>query len=140
MQLLSNLTQPQDAVDDADASPARAAARPLAVAAAIASVCIAWAALMNPAAAAETSAAERSEPGVATKVEGAVTHGAHAAASGVERGARAAASGVERGAQATARVARKGVSAAASGVARGARATGNAADRVAHKVAPAASN
>lgn len=90
------------------------------------------------------------EGGVVQKVEGAVSRGAHAAASGVERGVKAAANGIERGAKATGRAVDRGVSAAASGVARGAkaaasgvergaRATGNAVASVANKVSPAAS-
>jgi len=45
-------------------------------------------------------------PSVVGKVEKAIAHGAHAAASGVERGAKAAARGIEHGATATANAAK----------------------------------
>jgi hypothetical protein len=78
-----------------------------------------------PALAEETpgSSAATAEPGVVQRVEGAVTRGVKAAASGVEVGARAAASGVQRG-----------VKAAAHGVEVGAKATAEVASSVASKV------
>jgi hypothetical protein len=68
------------------------------------------------------------------KVEGAVEHGAHAAASGVERGVHAAARGIKHGAKATARGIDRGAHAAARGVKHGAEATGKAVHKAANKV------
>jgi hypothetical protein len=88
-----------------------------------------------PARADEAAAANTAQPGVVQRVEGAVTHGAKAAASGIERGVKAAASGIERGAKAAASGVQRGVKAAAHGVEVGAKATAEVAGSVAGKVA-----
>jgi hypothetical protein len=90
--------------------------------------------------ASETPAAS-SAPPLLQRVEGAITRGAHAAASGVERGAKATARAVERGAPAAALHAAGRSLHAVGSAARGAEATGNAVRRVANKVeGPAAAS
>ncbi|MFM2067983.1 MAG: hypothetical protein RLZZ584_2892 [Pseudomonadota bacterium] len=80
------------------------------------------------------------EPGVIQRVEGAITRGVKAAASGVERGAKAAAHGVEVGAKAAASGVQRGLKAAAHGVEVGAKATAEVAGSVASKVGSGAAS
>lgn len=80
-------------------------------------------ALLGSAQAEESAAPASNSDGVVSKVEHAVTHGAKAAAEGVEKGVGYAARGVEKGAHA-----------AAHGIEVGANATARVAKRVANKV------
>ncbi|MDR3390649.1 MAG: hypothetical protein P4L77_02855 [Sulfuriferula sp.] len=78
--------------------------------------------LVNHAEADQQEADKQSQPGVMSKVEHAVEHGAKVAATGVEHGVKAAGRGIERGAKAAGR-----------GIDHGVKATKNAVGRVVDK-------
>lgn len=79
---------------------------------------------------ASTGSTAHSEPGVITKVERAVEHGAKAAATGVEHGVQAAGRGLERGGKGL----KRGGDAAGRGINRGVEATKHAVGRVSNKI------